>query len=615
MPRSTRITYELWIDWNDDLIIDPDELISDDLRHISFSYGRENNDTLGGRSSGGQCDVLLSNRHGNYSIFKRASPYHDYFTPGKAVQVAAYVEGFRIVLWTGFLKTIVPHVSVDSSAHADLIAVGSLTWIDQAKFELFYHLDTQESVLPSIIPRANEVAGGDLIALILNLIDWKGYTFRDSRGFIGPSRHVNLTPGPNGIGIAPRQVPGPFGRNLAIGHARFDAQAIANDEAVSGGGNGTRVRAIRTIRAVEALELGFVREDNLGSIVFEDRRHRLEDMRTGPLFTDLASSLAGGATFPYNPLDLESYDGSIYNIIASDQVKYYYKAESQVADVIPGKEDEKGLNPPLLVPAGTTIEKVYGLPTVTHVGVETGAPAYVWPWKAVTVADRGTYDNDPRLQDPEDGGSLIWDLNTSVNERPGTGFFNRDIRVVTEQGARSVRLTITNTNPTRDLYITRLRLRGFPHYPQGSVRAYATNEPSIAKYFPREYQVPTSLSYIRNIGADAESSSAFAEVLAEIYGTPRPSGRLTLHPRYSAAMAMAVLSLQISDPIRVRNEAYGLTGGFGQLGHRFFIESMKHDIEPGVSHAVEFGLSSYQDAQEYWILGVSELGTNTRLYF
>ena len=585
MPNSIRIQYELWVNWAGDRVVKPSELIRGDLRKIVCTLGRENRDTLKGRSTGGQCEVLLRNIKGDYSMFNVRSPYFGKVLPGRAIQVRAYVGSRMHVLWTGFLKDILPHLGTEESGYADLTAVGSLTWIDQARYELFFNLDNIEQIAPRILSRVNEYNGADLIALVLNLIGWSGHDIPGSPALV---------------------VPGPFGRRLEVGIATFDGQALATDESVSGSGTGSRVRAIRTIRAIENLELGFVRESKLADIVFENRYSRLFERTFGPLFTDRQDSSA----FPYDPLDLSSYDDNIYNVISSDQVKYYYHPESQIRDVIPGLEDEKGAEDPILVPANSAVEYVVTLLPSRYGGVETGAPAYVWPWKNIVVAPEPVNNNDPRLNE-----TLAWDLSASFSESSHYGEASEHISVVTLQGARSVHLTITNSHKTRDVYIVRLRLRGFAHYPKASIRAQATNEMSVAKYGVREYQIPTSISFIRGISSSNRAAIQYVKALADIYGEPRPNGTLFINPRYSEQMANTVLDLDVSDPLQVQNENYGLHGRTTSQGHRFFVENIHHEIEPGADHAMNLELSSYEEAGGYWILGVSTLGQDTILGF
>lgn len=609
MPNSIRLTYAVLVDWNGDGLFQENEIISDDIKKISCVYGRENNDTLRGRSTGGQCEVRLKNHHGNYSMFKVSGPHYDsvgrhtLILPGRAVQVRVYVGARAFVLWTGFLKTIVPHVAAEEAPYAELTAVGSLTWIDQAKYELFFNLTDIESGSPKIIARVNSLYTGDLAATILNLMGWKG--------------HEQFPP--------PLLVPGPFGRRLDQGEINIDAQAVANDASVAGSGTSSRVRAIRSLRALEDVEVGFLREDNFASIVFEHRWRRLRDERQGPLFSDLAGPVEA-AQYPYNPLDLSSSEEGIYNIVSGNQIKYFYDPLSQVIDAIPGGPDEKGTHPPLLIPAGETVTRTWDLSPTRHLGEDTGAAAYVWPWRNVVVAPQNTEHYNRGLGVARPGESeeerkkedaLLWDINANRTEDPGFGVVNDWIRdhVTTEQGARSIRVTIHNPAPF-DIYITRLRFRGFGHHIQGSIRAYATNEESVRLYNEREYHVPTSLSYIRSIGQDNEKALAFADALADAYGKARPSGTIQVFPRTSEALALEVFGLDVSDPIRVRNENYGLLGLNRLTGHRFFIEHIEHTIEPGVEHTTEFGLSSYDSTdQYYWVLGVSTLGETTRLAF
>lgn len=613
---APRFRYELAVDWDNNGTWEPNEIIRDDLRRIVCSYGRENRDVLQGHSIGGQCTVLLRNTHGYYSPYNFDGPYARLIRAGRYVQVRAFVDDDMFPLWTGFLRNILPHLGTEESGYAELLAEGPLTWIDQARLEFFWPLATLDQAAPEAVRVEDQRHSGSLIALALDQIDWKGATYTletDPYSYTGDA--VELYPEENDADH--RNVPGPFGRKIDKGRAIIDLQALATDEAVVGSGEGSRVRAVRMIRTIEETEVGFMREDMEANLVFEDRYHRLNDEREGILFSDL---IPAGADYPYpyDPLDLATFEDTIYNVITSDQVEYYYHPESHILEGIPGPRTRQGRQQPLWIPAGTSKRYQVSLRPSTENGRPTGAPAFVWPWKNAVIAPVGTPNSDPGIHWDGDGnpGTLQWDLNASYRSHGNSGDANDQLRVQTRQGARSIILDMTNTNTTRDIYIVKLRVRGFPHYVQSLVRTNATNENSIREHnLISEYKAKTHLLWNRQLNL------SFVQYLADTYGEARPSGTLRIKPRHSKRMARDVFALDASDPINVRNAKYGLaglplhTGDPNPAGHRFFVENIKHEIEIGSDHTTYLELSSMHGATGFWVLGVSRLGDDTRLSF
>lgn len=617
MPDAIRLRYELAVDWDGNGTWEEDELIRDDLQHIRCQYGRESRDSLKGKSIGGYCEVLLKNESRAYSVFNQAGPYYGDISTGRAVQVRAYVEDTQHVLWTGFLTDILPHVGTEEAPYAQLNAVGSLSWIDQAFYEIFVNIDTIYQADPAGLEVTDQYYSGVLVALMLDQIGWKGREqFLDAPADVkGPYGREGTYRALAYTRATLLEVPGPFGRQIDLGSAIIDANALLTDGELGGGEAGSRVRAIRTMRALEEAEVGFLRESKDGSIVYEDRYKRLRHVGLGPIFSDDIDD-ERDYPFPYDPFDLGSYEEGIYNVIRSDQTQYFYGTESHIFEAIPGPTSRGGPQEPLEIPAGETVEYTWSLPPVTvggrksSLGTTAGTPSYVWPWKDVVVAPPGTSNNAAGLQDPEsdEGGLLQWDLNADFTAGSLHGNANRYVSVRTFQSARSIKLQITNSF-TRSVYINKLRFRGFPHFIDKVIRTSATNEESIRKYqIIREYKAVTGLLWKRRFPLD------YLQALARIYGEARPNGTLTVRPRQSLRMATECLGLEISDSIQVRNAQYGLFGGFENQGQPFFIENIAHDIERGGEHVMKLELSSLETTG-LWILGESELGVTTTLGF
>lgn len=207
---SVTATYLIRVDWNGDGdFLDSEEDITDDVLSISTFMGRDYASQLTGKSSAGTLSIELDNTSGKYNSFYSSSPIYGNILPGRLVEIQADAT----VIWTGYLKSILPSVEVGPKITATLEAEGPFSRITGKR---------------DAIPMAESILTGDAEDDIL-----------DSCGFPAGDRDIDT-----GQTTMLWWIP-----------TKGDPLSLARD--------------------VEDTENGFLRETKDGKIAFEDRHHRL----------------------------------------------------------------------------------------------------------------------------------------------------------------------------------------------------------------------------------------------------------------------------------------------------------------------------------------------------
>ena len=589
---SVRITYSVFVDWDGDGIWKSSDNIAEDCQLIDLRYGRDTPSSISGRIRGGSCDIRLNNIQGKYTPFSKTSPYANQIIPGRRLQVQAHSRGTTYILWTGYLKDIIPHNIVNEAPYAQLTAVGPWLWLDQSRFDFFLTLNNFDQ---DIQGNSDQIflTAGRVISELLDEIEWKGY------------QHAS--------GSYVLNEPGPYGRRLDPGLSLIDLDAVLGEGSISGSVT-NNIRAIKSMRAIEEAEPGFLWVDPEANFVFENRQARIQP-RSTLLFSDVTT-----ADLPYRILNMGSYLDNIYNIFHSTQAKYLWSNIQQVGTVIPGLFNSIVIGP------GETLTRQFELvpeaisATGDTEGKGLGAGwAFVRPWRTPTTGPVGVSIDD-NIYNISDDATYKADIAAGWSTADVHGEANDFVRILSRPGARSIRVSLTNTHPNRSLYIVKFRLRGYPAATQGRIRYYAFNAASVQLYQPREYPIPTSIIKSRDIATapapERLDHIKWADQLAAIYGSPRPQGTLVVNPRASAHMADVCLSRTISHGLAIRNVYHGLFDPADlNYGHPFFIENVRHTIKPGVSHRIEWGLSSSEHVTPFWRLGQGQLGLTTMLTY
>ena len=589
---SVRLTYSVLVDWDGDGLWTPSDNIANDVQLIDLRYGRDTPSSISGRIRGGSCDIRLNNIQGKYTPFNKTSPYANQIIPGRRLQVQAHLGTATYVLWTGYLKDIIPYNIVNEAPYAELTAVDPWIWLDQTRFDFFLTLNNLDAGI-----QGNDeqifLTSGRVISELLDEIEWKGY------------QHAS--------GFYVLDEPGPYGRRLDPGLSLIDLDAVLGEGSVSGSVT-NNIRAIKSMRVIEEAEPGFLWIDQEANFVFENRQARIKPHSTLFFSDDTNADLF------YRALNLGSYLDNIYNIFHSTQAKYLWSNLQQVGTVVPGLFNSIAIGPGEIHTRQFELVPEAISATGDTEGKGLGAGwAFVRPWRTPVPGPVGVSIDD-NIYNISDDATYEADIAAGWHPDDTHGEANDYISILARPGARSIRVSVTNTHANRTLYIVKFRLRGYPAATQGKIRYYAVNRDSVELYQPREYPIPTSIIKSRDI-VDAPVPERldhikWADQLAAIYGRPRPQGILVVNPRASAHMADICLSQTVSNGLAIRNVYHGLFDpADDSYGHPFFIENVRHSIKPGTSHQIEWGISSSEHINPFWRLGQGQLGITTMLTY
>jgi hypothetical protein len=187
---------------------------------------------------------------------------------------------------------------------------------------------------------------------------------------------------------------------------------------------------------------------------------------------------------------------------------------------------------------------------------------------------------------------------TANSQSNGSGVdMTSDISITTTKFAQSIKITITN-NGTIPTYITLLKARGTYYNPQTTVTRKSEDTTSQNDYQKRTLSFDSKYM-------SADQAQDLTDYAIGKYKEPRGELTMTIQNQDSTTLTQ-ILTREISDRITVVNTALGISADY-------FIDYMSHGIN-GVSHIVTYRLADCIN-EDFWNLGFSKLGTQTKLAY
>lgn len=317
--------------------------------------------------------------------------------------------------------------------------------------------------------------------------------------------------------------------------------------------------ALTAIRELEETELGFVFESGDGKVMFQDRHYRLLFSQTSQAtFSDAAA-----ASLPYSSIAEMDPLREIFNLVRAT-VTSYAEGAATVLWTLTGES-------PVLPPKTTRTW------WATYQG-----SGYVKEWETPIL------DQDVTV--------------SGVDISYISGFVTKF--------ARSMKLEQTNNHPILPATITLLQAIGTPAEVVSPTDVVSEDATSQADYGRRPYKLPGLYYATTN---DAEDHTNY--VLSR-YKDPLAHLAITIPANGSSALLEQALVRDISD--RVTLTATALKTNLG-LDEDFFIEAIHHRIgesdsgQGALIQTTTFLLSPVAGDGGYWVLGLSVLGTDTRV--
>ena len=327
-------------------------------------------------------------------------------------------------------------------------------------------------------------------------------------------------------------------------------------------------QTIEALRIAEETESGFVKETRDGKIAFESRLTRL----SAPYTTSQATfSDASDATRSYLSLAQEDPLSTITNHLEATARTYQTDGVAVL-----WTHPETGSDSPTLTPGQSkTFIAKYPNPDAPNNALEVNA----WTTPAATT--------DYVANTASDGSGT--NLTSSIG-------------VTQTKTAQRMVMTFTNNHATSTVYMTKIQGRGTAVKSKNPVEVRAIDSSSQTAYGERKYSAETDF-----IPSSVEAQS-WCDYQLSIYSSPVQILTMTFSANVSEENLSEALSLDISDRITViaNNDA-----GLG-INADFFIETIKHRIDPGKIHTVVWNLSPAEGGySQFWVLGTGKLGTST----
>jgi hypothetical protein len=323
------------------------------------------------------------------------------------------------------------------------------------------------------------------------------------------------------------------------------------------------------LRAVEDTDAGFLYESPARKVVFEDRHHRLIAPHTVP---QAVYSDALGASLNYYAIEqIDPWD-EIYNRFEAT-IQLYTVGALAVLWQMP----VTAATTPRLAP-GASATFVAHYPTKDAPNDDVGVDAWTTP---VATTD------------------FLANANAFGVGADLTG----SITVAVSKNGNDMEITLTNSGATT-AYITFLRARGTPVAAEHPIKIPREDTASQATYGIRTF--PNPAKFVPSVD-EAEGWGDWAKA---IYKDPLPWLKVTLWGNVSDACMEECLTRQISDRVSVVADG---DAGLG-VNEDFFVEAIEHKITAG-QHFTTFTLSPAVRFSDAFVLGVSRLGSTTRLAY
>lgn len=332
----------------------------------------------------------------------------------------------------------------------------------------------------------------------------------------------------------------------------------------------TRVLALDALREIEETESGFIRESNNGKIVFENRHRRMGSPYTASqaTFTDNSAG-----TLVYMQVEQEDPLPFIFTEFVATVQAYSTGSTGTL-----WRLQDTGTLSPLVPSLGGTITLFAKFPNASATVDAVGVASWITP----------TATTDYNLFTDTAGTGT--NLNTAVALTVGS--FGEEFRL------------LFNNTGTADAYLTFVQLRGVPLLAEEPVLVSTTG--TSTAFGTRTYPSPSR--FIPNV-TEANSWSRWN---LGIYQEPVVRVSMGFNANKDNTHLTQAILREVSDRITLIS-----TGTRSNLGltREMFIETVKHVIDGDRTHTVTYYLSDAAGFSGGFVVGSSNLGTNTKLVY
>ena len=337
------------------------------------------------------------------------------------------------------------------------------------------------------------------------------------------------------------------------------------------------VKALTAAREIEATEAGFLRETRDGKIAFEDREHRLQAPHTESQRT---YSDAAGSDYGYEAIGQFDPKKLIYNEFRSS-VRLFTVGGLAVLWTHPEAKTSGDTAPEIL--PGQSIDYFASYPNADS--ATDGVAVDAWTTPVVTT--------DYTANSAGDGGGS--DLTASIG-------------IAVDKLGQTMKITVTNNHASTPARLTFLQARGTPITVSDPVTVSALDTTSRTAFGLRTFPRPDEAKWTPN----TEEALGWCQSNLAVYKDPIPVLPVEIPVNRNLYQLTDALTRDISD--RVTIVATGSKTNLG-INNDFFIEAITHRVSEDRRHTMMIEVSDASKFSDFWVLGTSELGTSTRLFY
>ncbi len=624
----TRASYVLEVDWEGDgLFAGAYDNITNDFFSIECRRGRDYASQLTGRATAGKLVALLKNIEGKYSSFNSTSPIYSKTLPGRKIRLRTTAPAIA-TLWTGFLNKIIPGANIAGIPTAELEAVGPIEKIKGKRVNPPGLTNTLTGIIVDAVLDDVAWPGGDrdIDTGQTTLLHW----FAFNKDALDAIRDVEETEMGFFYEAEDAKVVYEDRHHRLKGDALVSQATFADD--------GTGDCGFRSIEQQDPLReifnevfvvvephvlvtpaevLWTFREANptIGpgqSVAYWTEYPNVEvDSGNGAYVSEWVTPVVGtdivqsGAAYT-TPLEdvlggnYVSYLGIIYLVLTG--------GNRRVMDLAASAADVWSANPDW--PTTTEITGGIWTDALRAVGTIYWTASEYDANNAWRINANGTFAF--ALKTTSYAARLCKTLPEGLFVQSGSGteaepYILSSLTVSAAKFANAMKISITNNDTVSTATLTLIQARGEPVRRRESIRVNEEDAASKNDYGTRTYRLPGPWL------PDTNTARDFTQYVLSRYKDPLPVVRMLFKAIKNNAHMIQALTRKISDRITVRAQTPHFPFG---IDTDFFIEAIGHRITAaGSVHEVFYDLSDAIGDSGYWVLGVSELGSATKLAY
>lgn len=346
---------------------------------------------------------------------------------------------------------------------------------------------------------------------------------------------------------------------------------------------GDKQKALSAIREFEITEAGFIREDHHrdGILAFEDRHHRLTapGQDSQAIFGDSDT----GGEFGFDQIQPSDDMALIFNeFVARVQL---FTTQSIATLWTHSEANTSGSAPSIPPGENLVVWANYPNPSTANEG------RYVDAWTTPVA----TTDYTSNTQTGGGG-----------TDRTGT------TSIAVSKLSNAMKITLTNDHATDTIFITSLKARGTAVFADDPATVRAEDTTSQTDYtdgMPKTWERRAEAKWVPS----TDEALDWARYHLGIYKDPSPAVVLGYKANVDLYTSHEASIRQVSD--RISLDLTGANGTGLDINEDYYVEKVRHHVNLNGVHRVTYWLSSTAGYSDFWVLGKSKLGTETRVAY